>query len=56
MHDGSLASLEAVVEFYDRGGKPNPHLDPLIQPAADASRKGPSSSSCASQWRSNFHR
>jgi cytochrome c peroxidase len=32
MHDGSLASLEAVVDFYDRGGKPNPHLDPLIQP------------------------
>ena len=31
MHDGSLASLEAVVDFYDRGGKPNPHLDPLIQ-------------------------
>jgi cytochrome c peroxidase len=20
------------VEFYDRGGKPNPHLDALIQP------------------------
>ena len=32
MHDGSLASLEAVVNFYDRGGTPNPHLDPLIQP------------------------
>jgi len=32
MHDGSLANLEAVVDFYDRGGKPNPHLDPLIQP------------------------
>jgi cytochrome c peroxidase len=32
MHDGSLPSLEAVVDFYDRGGKPNPHVDPLIQP------------------------
>ena len=32
MHDGSLPSLEAVVDFYDRGGKSNPHLDPLMQP------------------------
>jgi cytochrome c peroxidase len=32
MHDGTLVSLEAVVDFYDRGGRPNPHLDPLIQP------------------------
>lgn len=32
MHDGSLADLESVVDFYDQGGKPNPHLDPLIQP------------------------
>jgi len=32
MHDGSLSSLEAVVNFYDQGGKSNPHLDPLIQP------------------------
>lgn len=32
MHDGSLPTLEAVVEFYDRGGISNPHLDPLIQP------------------------
>jgi cytochrome c peroxidase len=32
MHDGSVASLEAVVDFYDQGGKSNPHLDPLIQP------------------------
>jgi cytochrome c peroxidase len=32
MHDGSLASLEAVIEFYDQGGNPNPHLDPLIRP------------------------
>jgi len=32
MHDGSLPSLEAVVDFYDRGGNSNPHLDPLMQP------------------------
>ncbi len=27
MHDGSLATLEDVVEFYDRGGRANPDLD-----------------------------
>jgi len=27
MHDGSLATLEAVVEFYAAGGTPNPELD-----------------------------
>jgi cytochrome c peroxidase len=27
MHDGSLASLEAVIDFYSEGGRPNPHLD-----------------------------
>jgi cytochrome c peroxidase len=32
MHDGSLPTLEAVVEFYDRGGDANPHLDPSVQP------------------------
>ncbi len=32
MHDGSLPSLEAVVAFYDRGGHPNPGLDPAIRP------------------------
>ena len=26
MHDGSIATLEEVMEFYDRGGIPNPHL------------------------------
>jgi len=30
MHDGSLATLEDVVEFYSRGGGANPRLDPLI--------------------------
>ncbi len=32
MHDGSLATLEDVVEFYDGGGRPNPNLSPLIRP------------------------
>jgi len=27
-----LATLEAVVEFYDGGGRPNPHVDPGIRP------------------------
>ena len=29
-HDGSLATLEDVIEYYDRGGNPNPGLDPEI--------------------------
>ena len=32
MHDGSLTSLEAVVDFYDRGGIANENLDPQIKP------------------------
>ncbi|MGH8246476.1 MAG: cytochrome-c peroxidase [Gammaproteobacteria bacterium] len=32
MHNGSLATLEEVVDFYDKGGKQNPHLDPDIRP------------------------
>ena len=32
MHDGSLASLEDVVEFYDKGANPNPQLDEEIFP------------------------
>jgi cytochrome c peroxidase len=32
MHDGSLATLEAVVAFYDGGGTLNPRLSPLIRP------------------------
>lgn len=27
MHDGSLPTLEAVIDHYDKGGTPNPHLD-----------------------------
>ena len=32
MHDGSLATLEDVVRFYDRGGIPNDGLDPRVRP------------------------
>lgn len=32
MHDGSLKTLEEVVDFYSEGGRPNPNLDPQIQP------------------------
>ena len=32
MHDGSLGTLKEVVEFYRRGGRPNPNLDRRIQP------------------------
>ena len=32
MHDGSLATLEEVVEWYDKGGHPNPHLSDKIKP------------------------
>lgn len=32
MHDGSLHSLEEVVEYYDRGGYSSPNKNPLIHP------------------------
>jgi cytochrome c peroxidase len=32
MHDGSLGTLEEVIELYDRGGDPNPWLDPEMRP------------------------
>lgn len=31
MHDGSLATLRDVVEHYNKGGNPNPHLSPKIK-------------------------
>jgi cytochrome c peroxidase len=31
MHDGSLTTLESVVDFYDQGGRRNPNLDPDIR-------------------------
>ena len=32
MHDGSVKSLEDVVEFYSQGGRRNPYLDPRVRP------------------------
>jgi cytochrome c peroxidase len=32
MHDGSLKTLEAVIDHYDRGGKENPWIDEKIKP------------------------
>ena len=32
MHDGSLVTLEDVIEYYDRGGNQNPYLDENIVP------------------------
>jgi cytochrome c peroxidase len=32
MHDGSVATLREVVEFYNRGGEKNPWLDAKVKP------------------------
>jgi cytochrome c peroxidase len=32
MHDGSEATLRDVIEFYDKGGNPNPWLDGGMRP------------------------
>lgn len=32
MHDGSIATLEEVVEWYDKGGHPNPNLSDKVRP------------------------
>jgi len=32
MHDGSLATLEDVIDFYSEGGRRNSCLDPDIRP------------------------
>jgi cytochrome c peroxidase len=32
MHDGSLKTLEEVIEFYNKGGTANPNLDPAMAP------------------------
>ncbi len=30
MHDGSLSTLEEVIDYYDRGGSPRPGKSPFI--------------------------
>ena len=32
MHDGSIATLQDVVDFYDGGGGANPYLDGALRP------------------------
>ncbi len=32
MHDGSIATLEEVIDYYDRGGNKNIHVDPELHP------------------------
>lgn len=32
MHDGSLNTLEEVIDYYDRGGIPNSNLSPMLKP------------------------
>lgn len=32
MHNGSLATLEDVIDYYNKGGTPNKYLNPLIHP------------------------
>lgn len=32
MHDGSQATLEEVIDYYDKGGVPNKNLHPLMKP------------------------
>lgn len=32
MHDGSLKTLEEVIDYYDKGGISNPQLSPLMRP------------------------
>jgi cytochrome c peroxidase len=41
MHSGVLPTLEAVVEFYDRGGGSHPNKSALLRPLglADAERR-----------------
>jgi cytochrome c peroxidase len=39
MHDGSLATLDEVIEFYDRGGEPHPNLSPEIRPLSLTERE-----------------
>lgn len=32
MHDGAFKTLEEVIDFFDKGGNPNPNLSPLMKP------------------------
>lgn len=43
VHDGSLATLEDVIDHYDRGGTPNPYLDAELRPLRLTEAAKPSS-------------
>ncbi len=32
MHDGTVTTLEGVIDFYDAGGRSNPNIDPEVHP------------------------
>jgi cytochrome c peroxidase len=32
MHNGALATLDDVIDFYDRGGGDDPKKSPLVRP------------------------
>lgn len=38
MHDGSIATLEEVIDLYNQGGRENPHLDEVIRGPRHLSR------------------
>ena len=47
MHDGSLATLAEVVDYYDRGGQPHPNLDEkMTKLGSPGRRRRTSSRSC----------
>jgi cytochrome c peroxidase len=39
MHDGSLAGLKEVIDFYVGGGSSNPHLDKEVKPLSHLSKQ-----------------
>ncbi len=44
LHHGSIATLEDVIEYYDRGGNRNPSLDPELRPSISLPLKSRTSS------------
>src|SRR5262245_50310742 len=46
MHDGSIATLDTVIEFSSKGGRPNPYLDSEIRRNFTSEEKRPLVHSC----------
>lgn len=40
MHEGSLKTLKEVIDYYVKGGRVNPHLDPQIKPLTPTTASG----------------